>query len=120
MKTVVVFIFSVGFFLLYNTAMFAGEKNVGQCLKWKRVCYQKEHCIHQTGLRTGCYRCLKPAQKGFHLYLRQIDRGTCNIRTVEYLRTMGYRCYNPDDADPCSRTPKSEYCDWRCVKYAKQ
>lgn len=118
MKKIIALIFFVGFFLLSSTQLIAAEKKTGQCLNWKRVCTQKEHCIHSTGLRSGCYRCVKPPQRGFHLFLRAIDRGTCNIRTVEYLRTMGYRCYHPTDSDPCSRTPESEYCRWECVQHS--
>lgn len=111
-------IFSAVFFLLLFCAnqSIASETNKNQCKQWKRVCTEKERCMHRTGLRSGCYRCLRPAKKGFHLYLRAIDRSTCNIRTVEYLRTMGYRCYHPSDTSPCSRTPQSEYCTWQCVR----
>ena len=88
------------------------------CLKWKRVCYQKEHCTQRESGRASCYRCVRQQHYGFHLYPRQIDRNTCNFRTAHYLVTMGYRCYQPYGSPPCNRTAKSEFCDWRCEAYA--
>lgn len=46
-------------------------------------------------LETRCYRCIKPRKYGFHLYPRLVDRSTCNPKTADYLRSMGYRCYHP-------------------------
>jgi hypothetical protein len=51
-------------------------------------------------LKSGvCYRCLKPGHFGFHNWPREIDRTTCNVKTAQYLETMGYRCYSEKEAE---------------------
>lgn len=109
-------IFFCGVLLGWFQLAHANEKGLSTCAQWKKICYEKAHCIHKTGLRSGCYRCLKPGKNSVHLSLREIDRSTCNPHTAEYFRTMGYHCYHPEGSDiACSRTVKSQYCVWRCA-----
>ena len=91
-----------------------------KCLRWKDVCYQKKYCFQREQLRNGCYRCVKPGHYGFHVYPRQVERQTCNLATVDYLRNMGYNCYKNYESSPCLQTREKEICDSTCVEYAKE
>ncbi len=84
------------------------------CVKWKTMCYQKTYCTNRSGHRTGCYRCVNMNQNGFHLYPREMERTSCNLVTVDYLRTMGYRCYRPYNTGPCLHTVQKQICDAAC------
>lgn len=85
------------------------------CKQWKQICYKKTYCTYREGLREGCYRCVNYNQFGFHLYPREMERTSCNQDTVDYLQTMGYRCYQPYKNSPCLRTTEQEVCDWTCA-----
>ena len=86
------------------------------CLKWKKVCHQTEECVYRDGARHHCFRCIKPNHYGFHLYPHQIDRNTCNLKTVHYFQTMGYRCFQPQGAQTCIKKQITKKCDLQCVK----
>ena len=86
-----------------------------RCKNWKQIFYKKTYCAYRQGLREGCYRCVNYNQFGFHLYPREMERTSCNQNTVDYLRTMGYRCYMPYNNSPCLRTVQRELCDWTCA-----
>lgn len=90
------------------------------CLKWRKVCYQKEHCLYREAIRNSCFRCMKPNHYGFHLYPQQIDRNTCHLQTVHYLQTMGYRCFQPYGAQSCGLKRSSQHCHLQCMKYGKE
>lgn len=85
------------------------------CARWKQICYKKTYCTNRQGLREGCYRCVNTSQFGFHLYPREMERTSCNQDTVDYLQTMGYRCYMPYKNSPCLHTAEQEVCDWTCA-----
>lgn len=86
------------------------------CLKWEKVCHQKEACVYRDGARNSCFRCIRPNHYGFHLYPHKIDRNTCNLKTVHYFQTMGYRCFQPQGAQTCVKKKIIKKCDLHCVK----
>ncbi|MCX7121266.1 MAG: hypothetical protein NTZ67_05785 [Gammaproteobacteria bacterium] len=89
------------------------------CLKWKEVCYNKVFCTQRESLRTGPYRCVKPGRYGFHIYPREMERITNNPDTADYLRAMGYRCYQEYGSSPCLQERSQQICDSKCVEYPK-
>ena len=50
-------------------------------------------CLMSFGENDSCFRCMKSGKYGSGSYPKQIDKTICNIRTVDYLRTVGYRCH---------------------------
>lgn len=85
------------------------------CAEWKQICYQKTYCTFRQGLREGCYRCVNYIKFAVPIYPREMERTSCNRDTVDYLKTMGYRCYQPYNNSPCLRTVQKEVCDWTCA-----
>lgn len=109
MKKMVFFIF----LFLISQAAFAAAK---QCVRWNKVCQTEQHCVYREAKRENCFRCVKPNHYGFHLLPQQIDRNTCSLSSAHYLRTMGYRCYQPQGAQKCVKmSPPVKKCHMECV-----
>gem|GEM_PF-4741717 len=114
-KICFLFLFCISHFALSQSA----DPVSRHCLKWEKVCHQKEECVYRHGARNSCFRCLKPNHYGFHLYPHQIDRNTCNLKTVHYFQTMGYRCFQPKDSQTCIKKQVIQKCDLQCVKFRR-
>ena len=117
---------SIALFIVFCNAI-ASEAMVDEtphfekCLRWTRVCEKKVDCTDASDeSRYGCYHCIKPGHYGFHIFPTQMNRMSCNPKTVDYLRNMGYNCYKQQqiESNPCMPQKKLR-CESKCVEYAK-